>query len=178
MEQLHDLTAAYALDALDPDEERAYEEHLRRCPRCQEELAAFAETAAALAHGVDAPPPPPALRERILDQVAAERRTVVPLASRRPLYAAVAAAAAAAVAAIAVGVWAASLSSELSREGYARARNSGSPVGTSTPPSGSSVTATVAPGGTGSSSRTTSTSSPPPKRPAGFGRSPSITQIS
>jgi hypothetical protein len=28
---VHELTAAYALDALGPDEERAYEEHLARC---------------------------------------------------------------------------------------------------------------------------------------------------
>ena len=36
---LHDLTAAYALDALDPDEARAYEEHLAHCERCRSELA-------------------------------------------------------------------------------------------------------------------------------------------
>ena len=28
---LHDLTAAYALDALDPEDARAYEAHLARC---------------------------------------------------------------------------------------------------------------------------------------------------
>ena len=27
---IHELTAGYALDALDPEERRAYEEHLRR----------------------------------------------------------------------------------------------------------------------------------------------------
>jgi anti-sigma factor RsiW len=36
---LHDLTAAYALDALDPDEAREYEAHLARCERCRAERA-------------------------------------------------------------------------------------------------------------------------------------------
>ena len=30
----HELTAAYALDALDPEERRAYEAHLATCPQC------------------------------------------------------------------------------------------------------------------------------------------------
>ena len=41
---LHDLTAAYALDALDPEDARRYEAHLARCERCQEELAALSES--------------------------------------------------------------------------------------------------------------------------------------
>jgi anti-sigma-K factor RskA len=114
--ELHDLTAAYALDALDEDEQRAYEEHLRRCPRCQEELTGFLETAAALAYGVDAPPPPPALRDRILDEVREERRTVVPLQSRRRVPLAFLSAAAAAAVALGIGIWAATLSNELQRE--------------------------------------------------------------
>ena len=35
---LHDLTAGYALDALDPDERARYEEHLASCERCRDEL--------------------------------------------------------------------------------------------------------------------------------------------
>ena len=69
-ESIHDLTAAYALDALAPDEERAYEDHLAHCERCRAELAAFSDTATALAHGGDPVAPPPALRERILDAAA------------------------------------------------------------------------------------------------------------
>ena len=34
---LHDLTAAYALDALDSDEAREYEAHLARCEQCRAE---------------------------------------------------------------------------------------------------------------------------------------------
>ena len=76
---LHELTAAYALDALDPDEERAYEEHLARCEQCREELTGFREAAGALALAVDPTSPPPALRGRILDAARAERSNVVTL---------------------------------------------------------------------------------------------------
>ena len=40
---LHDLTAAYALDALDPEDAREYEAHLARCERCRGELASLSE---------------------------------------------------------------------------------------------------------------------------------------
>jgi len=45
---LHELTPAYALDALAADEAEAYEEHLAQCERCRAELAELRETAAAL----------------------------------------------------------------------------------------------------------------------------------
>ena len=50
---LHDLTAAYALDALDPEERREYEAHLARCDRCREELASLSEASSSLAYAVD-----------------------------------------------------------------------------------------------------------------------------
>ena len=51
MDELHDLTAAYALDALDADEERAYEAHLaRRARAAARSSPALAETATALAY--------------------------------------------------------------------------------------------------------------------------------
>ena len=43
---LHDLTAAYALDALSPDEAEAYERHLGQCEECREQLAELNGTAA------------------------------------------------------------------------------------------------------------------------------------
>ena len=49
-ESIHDLSAAYALDALDDDERRAYEDHLAGCERCREEVASFSSTAGALAY--------------------------------------------------------------------------------------------------------------------------------
>jgi anti-sigma factor RsiW len=121
-EALHDLTAAYALHALDPEEARAYEEHLARCERCRGELAELSEGATALAYAADGPVPPPALRERILAAARAERENVVPLRPRWAVPAAVTAFAAVA-AAIALAIWAVSLSDRLGdRDGALRAQ--------------------------------------------------------
>jgi anti-sigma-K factor RskA len=78
-DSVHELTAGYALDALDDQERIAYERHLAHCDRCQAELAAFSATAAALAFAADPAEPPPALRDRILETARAERPNVVPL---------------------------------------------------------------------------------------------------
>lgn len=105
---IHELTAPYALDALDAEETKVFEDHLRRCEQCREEVAALREVTALLAH--DAPPlePPTELRGRILDAARVDRGNVVPL---RPRWAAPAAAVAAiaACAAVGFGLWAASL---------------------------------------------------------------------
>lgn len=114
-EALHDLTATYALDALDPADERAYEAHLALCERCRDELAELRETVTSLAYGVDTPDPPAHLRTRILAQAAAERTNVVPLRRRWTAPAAGAFAAAAAAVAIGLGIWASSLSGRLDR---------------------------------------------------------------
>jgi anti-sigma-K factor RskA len=113
-EALHDLTAAYALHALDAEGARAYEEHLARCEQCRLELAELSEGATALAYAADGPAPPPALRERILTAARAERENVVPLRPRWALPAAVTAAAAVA-AAVALAIWAVTLSDRLDR---------------------------------------------------------------
>ena len=112
-EPIHELTAAYALDALDESDRDAYEEHLAGCDRCRDELGSLSEAAAALAYGVRAPAPPPGLRGRILAAAAGDRPNVVPL-RRRPAFQAVASVAAVAASlAIAFGVWAASLHQRL-----------------------------------------------------------------
>jgi anti-sigma factor RsiW len=116
-DEVHELTAAYALDALDEIDEQEYETHLRGCDRCRLQLADFSETAASLAYAIDAPAPPSDLRERILARAAEERPNVVPLRPRRTFaYVSSAVAAAAAAVAVGVGIWAASLSSDLDRE--------------------------------------------------------------
>ena len=112
---IHELTAAYALDALDPDERREYEAHLAECEECQEELASFAGVTEALAVAASGPAPRPELRERILSAARAEPQTVVPFESRRrrtlPVVAAVAAVAA--IAALAIGLYASQLRGDL-----------------------------------------------------------------
>jgi hypothetical protein len=109
---LHDLTAAYALDALDEDDRRRYEAHLSHCEQCRDQLGSFSEAATALAYSAAGPEPPPELRSRILERARAERSNVVPLRPRWAIPAA-AAAAAAVAAAIALAVWASSLSSKV-----------------------------------------------------------------
>ena len=116
---MHDLTAAYALDALDSDEAREYEDHLATCEQCREQLVQLGGAAGALAFAVESPAPPPELRSRILERARAERPNVVPLPSRWTGVAA-AISAAAAVAAIGFGIWAASLSNKLDSERSAR----------------------------------------------------------
>src|SRR5207302_1034171 len=96
-----------ALHALDETEEREFERHLPLCESCRRELAGLRDAAAALAYGVDAPEPPPDLRERILAQARSERPNLVPLRRRRVMpRVGIAAAAVAACAALGFGLWA------------------------------------------------------------------------
>ena len=106
-DQLHDLAAAYALDALGEDDRRAFDAHLTGCARCREEVAALAAAAGALAYVPDSAAPSAGLRSRILDAAREEGPSnVVPLRSRRRwLVPAASVAAVAAAAALAIGVW-------------------------------------------------------------------------
>ncbi len=113
---VHELTAGYALDALDAEERQAYEEHLAGCDRCRDDLASFWEVTSSLALAVAGPEPSGELRDRILGAARAEPQNVVPLATRpaiTPVRIASAVAAVAAVAAIALGAWAVSLHGRL-----------------------------------------------------------------
>jgi anti-sigma-K factor RskA len=111
----HELSAAYALDALDGDELEAYETHLAGCGQCREDVASFRATASALAYDVDLPTPPETLEHRIVAAARAERPNVVPLRQRLALPAA-ALSGVAAVAAIAIGIWAIHLSNSLDNQ--------------------------------------------------------------
>ena len=108
---IHDQAAAYALDALDPEDRWTYERHLDTCDRCREEVVTLREIAGELAYGADGPEPAPELRERILDAARTEPRTATVVPMRRPwlLPATAAAAVAAACAAVGLGLWANSL---------------------------------------------------------------------
>ena len=110
---IHDLSAAYALDALSAEERQGFEQHLAHCEECRETVAAFHDTAASLAHGVEAQQPPPELRARLLEQARGERGNVVQVRPRWTVRATSAVAAVAAVAAIAFGIWAATLHNQL-----------------------------------------------------------------
>jgi anti-sigma-K factor RskA len=104
---LHDLAAAYALDALDEADRRAFDDHLESCGRCREDVLTLAGAASALAYAAEGPVPPEALRGRVLAAVHAEpaRAKVIrfPRARRSAWIASVAAAA---CLAIGLGLWA------------------------------------------------------------------------
>jgi Anti-sigma-K factor rskA/Putative zinc-finger len=70
---LHTLTGAYALDALDDTERRLFQAHLAECDSCQQEVAGLTATAARLG-GALAVAAPPGLRVRVLAQVATTRQ--------------------------------------------------------------------------------------------------------
>ena len=71
---LHVLTGAYALNALDEGREQArFVRHLRRCQACSGEVRGLREVATALAIAAAAEPPPQ-LRERVLAAVARTRQ--------------------------------------------------------------------------------------------------------
>jgi anti-sigma factor RsiW len=114
---IHDLVAPYALDALDDEERAEFERHLESCDRCRTELNELQRSSAALAWAAEGPQPPSDLRDRILEQARAEAQ-VVPLSSRRRWVTPALGFAAAAAACVAVGLalWAVSLSSDLDRE--------------------------------------------------------------
>ena len=111
---IHELTAGYALDALEPAEREAFERHLAGCAQCQEELASFWEVTSALAVAAGGPAPNAALRERILADARAEKQTVVPLEARRRLAPVlVTITAVAAAVAIGLGIYSTSLRGQL-----------------------------------------------------------------
>src|SRR3954469_4245073 len=66
--ELHLLTGAYALDALDPAERAAFEEHLKTCESCQAEVKELRATAGLLGAAA-AETPPPGLKEKLMAEV-------------------------------------------------------------------------------------------------------------
>lgn len=83
MNDLHALSGAYAVDALDDIERAQFERHLQECPACREEVASLREAAALLSLAT-AVEPPAGLRERVLGDISAVRPLppVVPEAGR------------------------------------------------------------------------------------------------
>ena len=114
--ETHELIAGYALDALDDADRARAKELLATSEEAREELRSLTEVTTAMATAAVGPSPAPALRDRILDAARAEPQNVVALEERRrsrlvPVLAV--AVAVAACAALALGLWGASVSSDL-----------------------------------------------------------------
>lgn len=70
---LHTLTGAYAIDALDPDERAAFVAHLAGCESCAHEVTGLRATGAMLGLAVAAPPDEQ-FRRRLMAQVRSTRQ--------------------------------------------------------------------------------------------------------
>lgn len=71
---VHALTGAYAVDAIDDELEREkFERHMRRCQECAGEVRGLSETATRLAFGASRPPPP-GLRNSVLSAISRTRQ--------------------------------------------------------------------------------------------------------
>ncbi len=71
-DDLHALTGAYAVDAVDDLERARFEHHLETCDDCRDEVASLQAAASELSHLADLMPPPQ-LRDRVLKDIAAVR---------------------------------------------------------------------------------------------------------
>ena len=86
---IHQLAAAYSLDALDERERAAFEAHYPNCSICRPEVVGFRETLSHVAAAV-AVPPPASLKAGVMAEISATRQlspllpaSVVDLASHR-----------------------------------------------------------------------------------------------
>ncbi|HEY3530504.1 MAG TPA: anti-sigma factor [Nocardioides sp.] len=79
MSDIHALSGAYAVDALDDVDRAQFERHLAECAACRAEVASFRETTARLAE-TEASSPPASLREGVLSGI----RQIRPLPPQQP----------------------------------------------------------------------------------------------
>jgi len=68
MSDIHALSGAYAVDALDDIERTEFEEHLAVCAECRAEVASFRETSARVAE-TETEAPPASLRDSVLSGI-------------------------------------------------------------------------------------------------------------
>ncbi|MFW0770286.1 anti-sigma factor domain-containing protein [Arthrobacter koreensis] len=73
---LHELAPLFAIDALEPAERAAFEEHLAGCARCRSEVADFADVSAHLAAATEQEPPAE-LRSSVLASIHGTRQAQV-----------------------------------------------------------------------------------------------------
>src|SRR5262245_7527146 len=76
--EYQDLLAARALDALDPSDVRALEEHLASCDECRAELVELCDATSLIAHSAPWQEPGAHVRAKILASVKAEASPIQP----------------------------------------------------------------------------------------------------
>lgn len=168
--EAHELIAGYALHALDEADQARAKELLATSEEAREELRSLTEVASALATAAAGPTPRPELRQRILEGARAKGQNVVSLEERRrsrlvPVLGA--AAALAACAALAVGLWGASVSSDLDDARDALDRERAAAAVLAQPVSESSLTGNTGRLVVGDDGRAVLVLSSPPPVPAG-----------
>ena len=83
MTDVHALSGAFVLDALEERERTSFSRHMETCESCSLEVAELRETAARLADDVWSVPPP-RMREAVLARVAVTRQEPPLRRSRAP----------------------------------------------------------------------------------------------
>jgi anti-sigma-K factor RskA len=81
-DDIHALSGAYAVDGLDDLERAQFERHLAGCAACQSEVASLREAASELSADLRLAPPP-AVRDRVMDDIK-KVRPLPPLATPSP----------------------------------------------------------------------------------------------
>ncbi|CUR54879.1 conserved hypothetical protein [metagenome] len=79
---IHALSGAYAVDALDEPERASFEAHLAQCQSCRDEVASLTEAASLLGLGSEVAPPP-SLRDSLLSDIG-QVRPLPPLPRQLP----------------------------------------------------------------------------------------------
>jgi anti-sigma-K factor RskA len=84
MSDIHALSGAYAVDAVDDIERASFERHLASCPTCRAEVASLREASALLADAATTTPPP-ALRDAVLSDIT-RVRPLPPVTAGGPVH--------------------------------------------------------------------------------------------
>ncbi len=76
--EIEELSGAYALDALSPEERRAVDEHLAECPKCAQEIRQLQAVVDLFPLSVPAADPSPRMKERIFAKIHANTTNALP----------------------------------------------------------------------------------------------------
>lgn len=83
-DEMAEMAAAYALRALDPEDERRFEAHLSGCPECQASVREMHGVVALLPHVVEPVEPPPSVKQALFERIRAEQQSPAAAVPTRP----------------------------------------------------------------------------------------------